>query len=256
MFKMKKIILFLIFTIFSAGPALAQAPTPRVEAKYTTSTTIVGTGENPGNPTSTKCETNPTDCLREEFNIVVDGPSSREKLNDVYKLLSEVGVATKYKVLMKTSGPTILEFQDTSEGGCPGVVKRNITTGKSMLTLRNYSLTGCSQTTRKSRLTHETGHIIRNGHMRLFEVFESQAYFPKDSPCYEIDTRFTPSYFIKTYNKAYRDYAAGIGVSISGSNETFAEFTALYVIPQGGYPRRCPIGYNWTKENIYTNYPF
>lgn len=51
---MKKIILFLIFTIFTASPALAQAPTPRVEAKYTSSTTIVGTGENPGNPTPDK----------------------------------------------------------------------------------------------------------------------------------------------------------------------------------------------------------
>lgn len=57
---MKKTILFFIFAIFTAGyflisaeSALAQiaAPTPRVKAVFETSTTIVGTGENPGEPT-------------------------------------------------------------------------------------------------------------------------------------------------------------------------------------------------------------
>lgn len=199
-----------------------------------------------------RCEANPRDCLRTEFNFIAKGDPGAGILSDIYKLLSEVTVSGRYGALLRTSGPTEVVFENSSLGGCPGRVQA-IGGGRSRLTLSNYSLRGCPRETRKSRLIHETGHIIRNGHMRLFQIFESQAYFPKDGGCYKRDARFSPPYFIMTYNT---NYAADIGVSISGSNETFAEFTALYVIPQGGYPRICPIGYNWTKDNIFKNYAF
>ena len=199
-------------------------------------------------------KTNPADCLKEDFNIIVGGTASSEKLNDVYKLLSEVGVATSYKTLLKTSGPTTIIFVNDSSkgGGCPARVQ-GTGGGRSTLTLYNYDLNDCYRTTRKSRLIHETGHIIRNGHLRLFQQFESQGYYPKDGSCYKIDNRFSPRYFINTYNTSF---GASQGISISGSNESLAEFIALSVIPKDGYPRRCPAGYNWTKENIFDYYVF
>ncbi len=208
---------------------------------------------NPG-PGPTKCETNPTDCLKKELNILVGGNTTEEKRSDVYRLLSEVAAASRYKTLLKASGPTTLEFinDPTKGGGCPARVKP-IGGGRSLLILYNYDLNGCYRTTRKSRLAHETGHIIRNGHMRLFQQFESQGYYPKDKSCYKIDNRFSPRYFINTYNTSF---GASQGVSISGSNETLAEFIALSVIPSGGYPSRCTSGYNWVKKNIFDNYVF
>lgn len=198
--------------------------------------------------------TDPAGCLKEEFNIVVGGNATEEKRSDIYRLLSEVAVATSYKTLLKTSGPTTVMFVNDSSkgGGCPARVEA-IGGGRSKLTLYNYDLNGCYRTTRKSRLAHETGHIIRNGHMRLFQQFESQGYYPKDRSCYKIDNRFSPRYFIRTYDTSF---GASLGLSISGSNETLAEFIALSVIPKDAYPRRCPVGYNWVKENIFDNYVF
>lgn len=85
--------------------------------------------------------------------------------------------------------------------------------------------------------------------MRLFQEFENKAY-RKDANCYKVDGLFSPPYFINTYDTSYARSLRPLP-QISGSNESMAEFMALSVIPEGGYPKRCPAGYNWVKDNIF-----
>lgn len=247
-------LLFLLIIIAIVGAAVSSVPFSEelglVEEFHPTYTPAPGPGPTdtpgtPGGPLLT-CSGNPRDCLREDFNFVIVGIASNDKMLDVYKILAEVSVSTEYKKLLRSSGPTLVFFTPGSLGGCPARVK-NLGNGKSSLTLENYSLTGCSKTTRKSRIIHESGHIIRNGHDDLFTKFEKNAY-NKDNGCYKTDSRFSPSRFINTYDTSY---AADIGADISGSNETMAEFIALHIVPEGQYPKKCPIGYDWVKKNIF-----
>ncbi len=206
---------------------------------------IVGSGVKP----TQACLDNPAKCLRDDFNIIVQGNPPKAYLQDVYKIYLEASAAPKYKQLLRSSGPTRLEFISTGEGGCPATVQSN-GDGTSTLTLRSYSLSCASNSERKARLVHESGHIIRNGHMRLFQQFESQAY-NKDKNCYTFASGLFPPYFFYTYDTSY---ARSLGRNISGSNESMAEFMADQIVSQGS--RSCPIGENWVKNNIFGGYSF
>lgn len=208
---------------------------------------IIGGSEKP----SQACQDNPTKCLKDDFNIIVQGNPPKSSLQDVYRIYLEASAAPRYKQLLKNSGPTRLEFITTGEGGCPATVQPNIPfNGTSTLTLRSYTISGCRSEERKSRLVHESGHVIRNGNMRLFQQFESQAY-NKDRNCYNYASGLVPPYFYYTYDT---DYARSLGRNISGSNESMAEFIADQIVPRGS--RSCPIGEGWVKSNIFGGYTF
>lgn len=217
---------------------------PSVSDLIVTNNAWIDTPTSGGTPKP--CVGDPAVCLKDEFNFIVQGNPPQAKLLDVYNIFSEVAVAQKYKNLLYTSGPTDLIFADGTDGGCPARVEP----GK--FTLTNYSLSGCSPETRKSRLVHESGHVIRNGHIALFNDFVSKAY-NKDVGCYKLVSGYNPPYFINTYDTSY---AASHHQSISADNESFAEFVSLYVVPQGQYPQKCPIANDWVRTNIYNNYQF
>lgn len=206
---------------------------------------IVGGAQKP----SQACLDNPTKCLRDDFNIVVQGNPPRAYLQDVYRIYLEASAAPRYKQLLRSSGPTRLVFLSTGEGGCPATVESN-GNGTSTLTLRSYSLNCRDASERKARLVHESGHIIRNGHMRLFQQFEAQAY-NKDRSCYSYVTGMLPPFFFYSYDTSY---ARSLGRSVSGSNESMAELMADQIVSQGS--RKCPIGESWVKNNIFGGYTF
>lgn len=202
-----------------------------------------------------KCDSTPTKCLKDDFNIVVSGNAYQEQFLDLHTLLAEVSKSSKYKELLKSSGPTVVYFT-TGKVNCSARVKP-IGGGRSSITFYNFSASICSKITRKDRIIHESGHVIRNGHMRLFQLFVSQGY-NKDQGCYyydagDSDARFSPPYFIKTYNT---NFAKQEGVDAQGDNETMAEFIALTIVPEDRYPEKCPVGYNWVRTNIFGNYDF
>lgn len=217
-------------------------------------TTIVGSGEGGGiEPAPIECTTTVAQCLKDEFNVILQGTYTNDERNDIYRILSKAGRYPKYRNLLKSSGPTPFVFvNDTSRGGgCPSRV-RPLGGGRSEMTLYNYSLSDCSQSKRTSRIVHETGHVLRNGHMRLFQLFVSQGY-NKDKGCYyydagDSDAHFSPPYFIKTYDT---DFAKQEGVDAQGDNETMAEFLALTIVPEDQYPEKCPIGNRWVRGNIF-----
>ncbi|MBP9716872.1 MAG: hypothetical protein KBD51_02910 [Candidatus Levybacteria bacterium] len=198
-------------------------------------------------------------CLWNEFRILLKGntPYLDNEARDIFNILSEVGVSWKWKRLLRESGPTDINFVNDGElGGCPSRVTSN-GNGTSDLELKNYGLR-CNREERKSRLTHESGHIIRNGNLRLYQNFMDQAYYPKDSRCYYRYVSDSDSFwFIDTYST---DYARSLGLDSSGANESMAELMALTVLPQRKdgnlYPNYCPVGHNWIKDNIFNNYNF
>lgn len=207
-----------------------------------------------GGAGTSKCSSTPTKCLKDDFNIVVSGNVHQSTLLDLHELLAEVSKSSKYKELLKSSGPTVVYFT-TGDVNCSARVQP-IGGGKSSITFYNFNASTCSKTTRKDRITHESGHVIRNGHMRLFQLYESQAYYPKDASCFYRDSNFSPSYFIKTYDTGFAKLKS---VNISGSNESMADSMALYLMPQSplnNFSSQCPKGYNWIKTNIFGNYVF
>lgn len=247
-------LVFIIVIIAIVGAAVSSVPfaeelglTSEFHPTYTPAPgPDPGPTEGPKEPPSI-CTGNPRNCLKDDFNFLVISPIvSKEKLLDVYNILAETATSNKYRSLLRSSGPTPLYFGNSTLGGCPARV-RSLGNGTSSLTLDNYSLSGCNKSTRKSRIIHETGHIIRNGHMALFDEFEKKAY-NKDQRCYFRDGKFSPPFFLNTYDTTY---ASSQGVDISGSNESFAEFISLHIVKEGEYPKKCPVGYNWVVENIY-----
>lgn len=198
-------------------------------------------------------------CLWNEFRVLIKGksPYISNEAKDIFNILSEAGVSWKWKKLLRESGPTDFNLVNDGEmGGCPSRVTSN-GNGTSDLELKNYGLR-CDREERKSRLVHETGHIIRNAHMRLYQTFMDDAYYPKDSRCYYKYVSNSDSYwFIDTYSTSY---AQSLGLNSSGANESMAELMALTVIPQRKsgnlYPNYCPVGSKWIKENIFNNYDF
>ncbi|MBI4097461.1 MAG: hypothetical protein HY426_00290 [Candidatus Levybacteria bacterium] len=253
---MRKIIAIVLFSVslfylINFG-AFAQEKNPPIKDS---ATTIVGTGEGiPTTPNPTECAPSVPQCLSDEFNVIIRGSYTFAEQRDVYEILSEAGTSATYKNLLKTSGPTVFNFVNDSSkgGGCPAVVSGD-GDGTSTLTLYNYSLSDCRRDVRLSRLVHETGHIIRNGHGRLFQLFTGRAYYPKNSDCYFRDGAYVPPYFIKTYDT---DFAHSINAHPQGDNETMAEFMALTLVKQNPYPEKCPIGWGWVKLNIFGNYSF
>lgn len=236
----KKILLLLIFFLFFG------ANIKSVEAANQSVLRLIAGGAP--KPTQA-CLNNPTNCLKDDFNIIVQGNPPKAFLQDIYTIFLETSVAPKYKQLLRSSGPTKLEFISTGESGCPATVQ-STGDGTSTLSMRSYSLTNCSKQARKGRLVHESGHIIRNGHMRLFQQFESQAY-NKDRNCYTTNRGGVPPYFYYSYDPSY---AISLGRTPSGSNESMAEFMADQIIPQGN--RNCPVGEAWVKNNIFGGYTF
>lgn len=231
-------------------PPLASSSGPGSSLIKDSATTIVGSGTSSGDigEKPIECEGTIVQCLKDEFNVTLQGNYSNTDRDDIFRIFSEVGGKyPKYKTLLKNSGPTPIVFvNDASKGGgCPARVQP-LGGGRSEMTLWNYDLSACSKSTRTSRIIHESGHVLRNGHMRLFQLFESRGY-NKDPGCYYA-TSFTPRYFIKTYDTSF---ASSVGLSPSGSNETMAEFLALTVIPEDRYPEKCPVGYRWVRENIF-----
>lgn len=198
-------------------------------------------------------------CLWSDFRIILNGssPYITNEARDIFNILSEVGVSWKWKKLLRDSGMTRIKFvNDGITGGCPSRVTSN-GNGTSDLELKNYGLR-CDREERKSRLVHESGHIIRNANIRLYQTFMDDAYYPKDSRCYYKYVSDSDSYwFIDTYDTSY---ARSLGLDSSGANESMAELMALHVIPQrkGGnlYPNYCPVGQKWIKEKIFNNYEF
>lgn len=238
----KKILFILIFTIlFSTSMRNVLAGDKSVLRL------IIGDSTKP----SQACQDNPTKCLKDDFNIIVQGNPPKSSLQDVYRIYLEASAATKYKQLLKNSGPTRLEFISTGEGGCPATVVPNLPfNGTSTLTLRSYTISGCRAEERKSRLVHESGHVIRNGNMRLFQQFEAQVY-NKDRNCYIYSRGGFPPYFFYSYDPSY---AISLNKTPSGSNESMAEFMADQIVSQGS--RSCPIGERWVKNNIFGGYTF
>lgn len=230
-------------------PPLASSSGPGSSLIKDSVTTIVGTGTDSGRigPAPIECTTTIAECLKDEFNVILQGVYTDDERSDIFRILSGAGASSRYKSLLKSSGPTpIIFINDASKGGgCPARVEP-LGGGRSKMTLWNYSLSACPKSTRTSRIVHESGHVLRNGHMRLFELFESQAY-NKDPGCY-YTTSFTPRYFIKTYDTSF---ASSVGLSPSGSNETMAEFLALTIVPEDRYPEKCPVGNRWVRKNIF-----
>lgn len=200
-----------------------------------------------------QCGSNPTDCLKNDFNIVVRGNVSQRKLFDLYSLFAQPSIASTYKGLLKNSGPTIVQY-GSGPVNCSATVEAN-GDGTSTMTLKNFD--SCNSTAdRRDRIVHESGHVIRNGRMRLFQDFESKAYFPKDRNCYKTDFGFLPPFFIKTYDTGF---AKQTGLNISGSNESMADSMAIYFDPRQplmNYQSQCPVGYAWIKANIFGGYVF
>ncbi len=255
---MKRIALALI-TIFIllpliVFPAIAQEAFPIKD----TAIIIVGDGSSGGGsePPPAECTTSIAQCLNDEFNVTLRGSYTFAEQRDIYEHLSQAGRSTKYRNLLKTSGPLIFNFVNDPDkgGGCPGVVSGNT------LTLYNYTLSGCPDQDRLSRIVHETGHLIRNGHDKLFQLWIGQGY-NKDSDCYYKDDPsygYYRPYFINTYSTVFAHQLndQGYDVSPQGENESMADFMALTLVPDGQYPQKCPVGWNWVKQYIFGNYPF
>ncbi len=206
-------------------------------------------------PGPTKCETNPTDCLNKEFNMIVKS-GTEENISDLFQILSELAKSTTYKNLLYTSGPTDVKFSSGTTNCSAHVI--GYTTQNTLLEFWNFDASKCSsRSTRKDRILHESGHVIKNGKGRLFQLYVSQAYWPKDYNCYYKDARFQDPWFIKSYKTSF---AASIGnFSITGSNESMADSMADYLNPPsslGNFKSQCPRGYNWVKANIFGNYVY
>lgn len=240
----KSLILIIVVSVFSlvfATKALSQTSTLHF---------TFGNGDS-----GSKCETNPTDCLKNDFNITVRGNVTQEKLSDVYDRLAEVAIAVRYKNLLRSAGPTVIILANDSKSYCHGQFHWD---GNNLreLTLYNFDSAHCTKTRRRDHILHESGHVIKSGHKDLFLLYVDRAYYPHDASCYHPDSHFTPKYFINTYDTSY---AAEYGLDISGSNESMADSMALYLNPilqLSHFPTQCPIGYKWIGENIFDNYIF
>jgi hypothetical protein len=212
---------------------------------------------NPDRPQEPKCESgNYKRCLWDEFKVLLHGRSAYldDEAKDIFTILAEPGASNRYKQLLRESGPNDFYFVNDASvgGGCPSRVQPN-GDGTSRLTLTNWGLR-CDRKERRSRLVHETGHIIRNGHIRLYQRFMDDGYYPKDKDCYYRYVSNSDSYwFIKSYSTAY---AQSLGLSSSGANESMAELMSLVIVPDSrypAYPEKCEGGNRWIRNNIYDN---
>ena len=253
------IFFIVVIIILIAGCSIVNNPIGDfLRLNYCKAQTAPPPGPEPGPEPGPRpqCETNDfIKCLKDDFNMIIVGTPGRERVEDLYDILSELGVSGTYKSLLKSSGPTYVFFIN-GDTTCAARVRNFL--GYTYMTFEDFGPGYCSKTTRKDRITHETGHVIKGGHARLFQQYESEAYWPKDSDCYyyQYDNDFvSPYHFIKTYDTTY---AKENHIPISGSNESMADSMALYVRPEsplGNFPSQCPRGYNWIKTNIFGGTP-
>jgi hypothetical protein len=222
-----------VCTTLSTPPQVASPSEVGYYAK-SSATTIVGAGTNsiedpndPANPPGPIATCNNGDykgCLKKEFNINIQSGTG-EQISDLFNILSQFGRSSLYKRLLFESGPTDVRFSPGSVN-CSAHVA-GYTYANTLMEFWNFDSARCNTYTRKDRILHESGHVIKNGKGRLFQRFISEAYYPKNSNCYYQDSRFTGGpWFMKTYSTKF---AASINnFSITGSNESFAESMANY----------------------------
>ena len=125
------IVIVFIFSLISATNIHAQKSTLRF---------TIGDGVP-------KCDSNPSKCLKDEFNIIVSGNTYQSYLLDFYEILGEISRSSKYQQLLKSSGPTTLIF-NTGSLNCAARVQP-IGGGRSSMTFSNFNPSVCSRTTRK-----------------------------------------------------------------------------------------------------------
>lgn len=247
-------LLFILFTIifFFLGRGFAEA--------YIVET-YIGSPVGTGIPECPTLSTDPTGCLKRDFNVEVKGEGfspTNESKRVIYRMLWETSRSEAYRENLMKGGTLIVYIKLCTARECISRVSGDIT-----LTLRSSSLTYSSRL--KRLFTHETGHVLRRRAPQAYRQFDINEAVERDgSACYERN-------FVKSYS--LRNYIASCNGSrdrwsVTPKSESFAEAIGNYQFSGGAgngylcskritnFKTDCSYTYEYVKNNIFGGYEF
>lgn len=253
MTKIFLIIIFLMVVFFLGYKSFAEASI--VE-------TYIGNPAGTGIPMCNALTTNPTDCLKNDFNVVVLGLEGYVPTNDfkqvIYRMLWETSRSSAYRENLMRGGTLEIYIEICDTDPCISHVRGDIT-----LTIRQSSLAYSAQL--KRLLTHETGHVLRRRVAQVYDRFEVSTAAEIDGPaCY--DGLFVKSYSLRNYSASCN--GSRDKWSVDPKSESFATAIGNYQFPGGAgngylcsqritnFKTDCSYTYGFMKDNIFGGYEF
>lgn len=256
------VIIFVLFGGVSGvkGGDLTNSPSPSGSNNASPSASIL--------PNSINCSSgNYVDCLKQNFNVVVNGTTSQNNVKTIFDILSYAAQSSKYKDLLTNGG--VLTINVSSCTGCAS------TGGPNTIGLRGFFNSGLDIYAQRYLLIHESGHTIwhRNGDIKMKFTF-STLVSSDGASCYDqrpAQCSRPTSNWVKTYALRYicPSFAGNTCIgSIEDKGESFAEAIADYAVYRNhsyngncsvrlsNFSSQCSNTYRWVKDNIYGGFEF
>lgn len=221
---------------------------------------------DPPNASLRECltlSTNPTDCLKQDFNVEVKGIEGYSPTDDfkrvIYRILWETSRSSTYRENIMRGGKTLeIYIQRCETTECISSVKGDIT-----LNLRPSSFRYSASL--KRLLIHETGHVIRRRAAQVYGRFDVDEAVRRDgTDCYE--RSFVKSYGLRNYSDSCN--GSRDKWSVTPESESFAEAIGNYQFSGGigggylcsqritNFKTSCSYTYGFMRDNIFGGYEF
>lgn len=249
---MKKI-LFLIILFFLAGRGYADAFIVK---------TYIGDPAGEGIPMCNSLATNPTGCLKNDFNVVTLGIGEYVPTDDfkrvIYRILWETSRSSAYRENLMSGGTLEIYIKKCDTSTCISHVSGDIT-----LNIRsNYLVYSAGL---KRLLVHESGHVLRRRASQAYNRFDINVAVSQDGPdCYE--RSFVKSYSLRNYSDSCN--GSKDKWNVNPKSESFATAIGNYQFSGsigGGFmcskritnfKTDCSYTYEFMKNNIFGGYEF